>query len=200
MLKFEIKIPLYKKEYECLKAFSHNEKASNYHINYYYDSDKYEMDKLDITCSIRESNGSFTSSLKAHQDKKSECSIYYAVKASRNNDTALFQSIDVKYQGHLITYRTMFLSCNGLKVYFDKNFYLNTIDYELEISYLPECKEQADHFLVFLSKVLYNLKIISEPNELNKRRGITDCKSKRFMNRKKEIERKIKNNKYLINL
>lgn len=160
---------------------------SYYQVNYYYDSDIYELDKLDITCRIREHNGSYKAAIKAHQNKESECSIEHSTMVLNELDSTLFDQMNIKIQGYTITFRSTLLFCDKLKVRFDRNYYLNTEDYEMEIEYDLAFAQQANKLLGFFAEALHKLDETISPKEFCARANNYSSKSHRFFDRKKSL-------------
>lgn len=185
MLKFEIKVPLNIEEYKYFQNNKFNKCAINSHINYYYDSKNLELDNLGITYRIRHSDDKYIASIKAHQSKNSECSIEVSKKVKNQYDTNyFFEKLNLILQGSLITNRTVYLSCNNLKIFFDENIYFDTKDYELEMHYDLKSEQDAVNFLAYFSGELYRANLTSSINELQMRRFKLDYKSRRFFTAK----------------
>ena len=129
MLEFEKKLFLSKEEYTKLLQQKNEGSVTIVQKNHYYDSDTFEMNRLGITCRIREKNGKYKATIKAHQSKESECSIETSKAVLNENDDSLFKNLNIKYQGSLITHRTILYSKNGIKVVLDENTYLVFIEF-----------------------------------------------------------------------
>ena len=150
MIEFEKKLLLSKKEYETLMKRTVPD-ATVVQRNYYYDSDDLKMNRADITCRIREKNGSYVATMKNHSplSNTENSAIAYSPWDSR-----FFNDPTLKLQGCMTTTRTLLYRNDFLEIVLDKNDYLDCTDYELEIEYTSEKEWQAEHCLREIRKYL----------------------------------------------
>ncbi len=142
MTEYEKKIMLTKDEYEyLLKLFEKLQPSRQIQhtkqINYYFDTDALEMNRKNITCRIRIKNGQYKGIMKCHfpntdKSMEGEMELYDGL----NNNS--FIDMGLKLFGNMVTERCIVMEASGCKVVLDKNEYLGTIDYELEVEYDPE--------------------------------------------------------------
>lgn len=157
MLEYEEKILLSYEEYLILLEHVQCTEDSAIQSNYYYDTDDFKLDELGITCRIREKNGKVTATIKDHSIDSDGCSIEYSKQILSIDDDSLFENMDVKLQGKLVTERTILYSRDNCEVVIDKNTYLGYCDYELEIEYIPEQEKQKEIILRSIADILcYN--------------------------------------------
>lgn len=181
MVEYEDKIMLSYDEYLILMEYVPNTADGNsVQSNYYYDTDDYKLDELGITCRIREKNGKITATIKDHSIDSDGCSIEYSRDIASVNDTSLFEKMDVKFQGKLVTERNVFYSCNGCEAVIDKNSYLGYCDYELEIEYVPEQEKQKNIILCAIANILCYNEENNRLQEFINRKIHTKSKSARF--------------------
>lgn len=185
MLEYEKKIMLTENEYLSLLQLADKSVHSIKQINYYYDSDNLKMNKQGITCRIREKNGKYKATIKAHRSNNQDCSIEKTKEAESQYDDSLFEGLHLKYQGCLTTERTVLYCEIGCEVVLDKNTYLGTTDYELEVEYRSGMKIRAVGLLHNCLAQLYSpMTSLLIGNARTKK-----CKSKseRFFKRKEEL-------------
>ena len=150
MIEFEKKLLLSEKEYETLMKRTAPD-VTVVQRNYYYDSDDLKMNRADITCRIREKNGSYVATMKNHSplSNTENSAIAYSPWDSR-----FFNDPTLKLQGCMTTTRTLLYRNDFLEIVLDKNEYLDCTDYELEIEYTSEKEWQAEHCLREIRKYL----------------------------------------------
>ncbi len=186
MLEYEKKIPLAVEEYLYLwyKLMQAPITVLQYtQINYYYDTDDLAMNRLGITCRIREKNGAYTATIKEHACGSAECSTEISQEARNECDDVLFADKGLKLQGKLTTERLCIPSERGLEIVMDKNTYLGCTDYELEIEYRPKNEMQADKFVHYLADTLGAVFEGVNYADLLRRQASTRSKSARFFQR-----------------
>jgi len=179
MLEFEKKIILNRAEYTFLKDLF-KPSAMVTQINYYYDTDSFDMNKNGITCRIREKDSTYKTVIKDHQKEWQDCSIENIYCESSVYDDSFFKSMGLCCQGILSTNRIIFFS-NSVIIMLDKNSYLGTIDYELEIEYEPCFEKQAEQTINFIAESLVSNNYIQSANEFCMKKN-TASKSSRFFN------------------
>ena len=143
MFECEMKLPLTKREQDALLELA-DDPDETIQTNYYYDTEMLDMQRKGITCRIREHKGSFVATKKTHlangvsNEETSEATGPFDISQFGKN---------VKLYGEMITHRTVLLNINSVVAALDKNTYLGTTDYELEIEYEPEQREEAERWL-----------------------------------------------------
>lgn len=154
-----------------------------------------KMNMQGITCRIREKNGKYKATIKAHKQGNKECSIEKTKEVLDKYDDSLFSGMHLKLQGSLRTERVILYSDDKCEAVLDKNIYLGMTDYELEVEYLPEHEEQATILIDFYMSLLYPLKqwscILSQ--------RVSKCKSERFFEHKKVRESFLKHDNCSLN-
>lgn len=183
MLEYEKKIPLTEGEYCKLMKLEGEGKLRFTQTNYYYDADDLKMNMQGITCRIREKNGKYKATIKAHKQENKECSIEKTKEALNKYDDSLFSGMHLRLQGSLITERVLLYSNNGCEVVLDKNTYLGMTDYELEVEYLPEYEDHATELIYRYISFLYPLKLCM----LILSQRVSMSKSERFFERKQKL-------------
>ena len=83
------------------------------------------------------------------------------------------------------------LFCDKLTVRFDKNYYLNTTDYELEIEYDLSFLHQAEKLVVIFGEALHKLDQTISTSEFCNRYKNHVCKANRFFQRKRSLMKNI---------
>ena len=168
-LEHELKCILDSDEYDLiLKVLDTIPYIEETQINYYYDTLSEKLRYENITLRIRQKNGRFRGTIKKYL-KNSHCSEETSFKIDHIPSVMVFESVPVYLKGSLKTKRiTKYLS-ESVKIMVDKNEYLGTQDFELEI----ECPED---FLTQAGGILFLLKKIIN----SKREEGTMSKSERF--------------------
>ena len=183
MLEYEKKILLTAEEYFTLLRLKDKKQSPTIQTNYYYDTDDLKMNLQGITCRIREKNGKYKATIKAHKQANKECSIEKTKDALNKYDDSLFSGMHLKLQGSLTTERVILYSDNGCEVVLDKNMYLGMTDYELEVEYLPEYEEHASKLIYRHISFLYPLKLCM----LILSQRVSKSKSERFFEYKQKL-------------
>lgn len=155
MREFEKKMMLTKEAYDYLLQSVGQNAHSTYQTNYYFDTDDFNMNKRGITCRIRQKSGCFTATIKNHNVQKLDCSIENDLSVTDYLDLEAFSSFGARLQGDLITERTVLLKDPACEMVLDRNSYLGTVDYELEIEYLLDYEEKATQLLKETIEKLY---------------------------------------------
>lgn len=192
MLEFEKKSMLWEDEYRFLKEHRYSSGKATFQINHYYDTDSFELDHQGITCRIREKNGICIATVKEHHLKGSDCSTETSRIVKNRYDDTFFRNMDIRYQGSLETTRSVYYGRRGITILLDKNCYLGTVDYEMEIEYDLDHEALA---LAELDSVISDLTesgILKDPSEFKSRICHSRNKASRFFSRKAEIREKIK--------
>lgn len=147
MTEFEKKRLLSKDEYDYLiERFGYDERKNKKpifkQVNYYFDTDDFSMNKQDITCRVRLKGGKYKGTMKSHATG-AEASKETNIEVRDGVHDNAFIDMGLKLQGELITDRSIVLKDTHYEVVLDKNEYLGTFDYELEIEYAPEHEQGA---------------------------------------------------------
>ncbi len=103
--------------------------------------------------------------------------------------------MNIKIQGILTTERLHMYSDDCCEIVIDKNVFLNTTDYELEIEYAPGNEARVEFLLRNIAKAIQYKVAGINVEELCDRWKNTKSKSSRFFERKKTFkqnERKLK--------
>ncbi|MDX5474622.1 MAG: CYTH domain-containing protein [Bacillaceae bacterium] len=148
-IEIEFKNLLSKEEYErLLQTFNLNNNMPVKQINYYLDTDDFQLKSHGCALRIREKKGMYTLTLKqpkgnalleTHQEitidemnsiKDGNCIPQGSISAILTNDLSVNDKL-IKYFGSLTTYRFETMHESGLLV-LDKSEYLDETDYELE--------------------------------------------------------------------
>ena len=188
MVEYEKKAMLSSVEYYCLtKCFFAPQSKTTVQVNHYYDTHTYELNDKDITCRIREKDGTYKATIKTHSQGDENCSIENSKWAKNQFDTTLFKDMDLRYQGNLTTIRKVLYLTSQLRIMFDVNVYLDFIDYELEIEYDGDNGWLAENEIYRLSDILLKQGLISNRRDFYKRFKNSKSKSKRFFERKRVL-------------
>lgn len=190
MIEFEKKILLTEDEYGQLLTLGIFAEKPVKQKNYYFDTDNFDLNELNITCRIRKQNGRYKATFKAHQPDFAHCSIENSVDVKSRRDRSFFKNMNVRFQGSLTTYRREFSPCVGVTAFLDKNIYLGNPDYELEIEYSVKHERQADEFLGKIADSLYISGATLCPEEFLNRVFASESKSERFFKKKTSLKRK----------
>lgn len=187
MIEKEMKIPLKAVEYYTLRLQKNPYTHPIMQRNYYLDTNDYAMNKLGITCRIREKNGRYTSEVKVHDRQNTNCSIEINGKPKLIPDMSIFGGLNIRVQGCMETERIILSSLDGCEVALDKNTYLGITDYELEIEYTEDKKRYANNMLQTLASCISAELKDSFDRDFIKRINKSNSKSARFFKRKEEL-------------
>ena len=188
MVELEKKVILYDYEYSFLKKSLKYARTFTYQVNYYYDTNEYELDQKGITCRIRYKDGKYTPTIKEHGNDWNELSVENKYRETDYFDGTPFDGLGLFFQGFLITERTTFYPEKGVEICLDKNKYLGRTDYELEIEYEPEKKKKAEKAVDHIASLLFRRGYIPDKAVLSKRKA--SSKSARFFERKRYVKSK----------
>ena len=183
MLEFEKKLYITKKEYYLLLANKDIKTETIKQTNYYYDTESFEMNKRGITCRIRAKNGIYKATVKKHNFTEKDCSIEKTIEVSSVFDDGFFINKGLKFCGCLTTERTVIHSDDYCQLVIDKNSYLNTIDYELEIEYKSAYETSAISVLKRYVMIMNLKKDRTFFSEIIERIENSKSKSQRFFER-----------------
>jgi len=177
MIELEKKILLTDREYGfLLEHFESKSKIT--HVNFYFDTKDFALNQQNITCRIRFKNGKYRATMKCHTSSEKSFEIELKIRDGLKDNS--FLDMGLKYQGSLITKRSILMKEASYEVVLDCNEYLGVTDYELEIEYLPDYEEQACRVFKDILMILHNVTNDSiKENKLNPK-----SKSQRFFERK----------------
>ncbi|MBR4031261.1 MAG: CYTH domain-containing protein [Clostridia bacterium] len=183
MTEFEKKLILSEDEYNHLMKHLGQDKMTVTQINYYFDTDDFDMNRENTTCRIRLKNGKYMATMKLHSEgNDNSTEIDLLIRNGIYDNT--FIDMGLKLQGELITKRCLILQDDICEVVLDKNDYLGHTDYELEVEYSPGHENEALIILRCIETVL----LYNDPSltlkELALRCENTPNKSKRFFERR----------------
>lgn len=185
MAKFKKRILLTEKEYQKLvKQFSDTAKKT-IEKRHYYDTADYELSDSGIICQITEINNSFVASIKTRTSNKE---IEKVKSVYSEKDNSLFYKFHALYQGVLVTNRITLFVNNDYMVAIDKNEFLETVDYELEINYYDLNEISIKPPLTLLANALQ-----LDYEDLFLRGNFSKNKSSRFFERKKLLHNSTSN-------
>lgn len=186
MLEFEIKFMLLPKEYRILcKAFN---SPAYMQTNFYYDTQDLFYNRIGITCRIREAGNRCQATIKQHRLNSLNCSEEKTIEVRNRYDTSLFKGMNLLLQGKMKTLRKDVLMPNGVRIAVDKNIYLGTADYELEIEYDPSFESRSKDALHTIIAILSEQGLDSSIEDFCNRMKHSHTKSERFFAQKKKTE------------
>lgn len=157
-------------EFKCLLDLNHYEIILNelkkdfslksfIQVNYFYDSNNYELDKHDITFRIRQKENNLQMQLKCPVKRdgiltvKQELSedikdlpTKICTEASKWSELLPYKG-DIFLLGVLITERTKCNLNEAIEIDLDRNYYLGLVDYELEVEFGDGFKDEALSFV-----------------------------------------------------
>ncbi len=178
MKEFEKKLLLTEQEYHYVINHWNKFASVSLQTNYYFDTDDFIMNKCGITFRIREKNGTYKATIKRHHIEYSDCSDEEDLDIKPFLDPNVFLPYGVHLQGKLITERIILMKSPTCELVLDRNSYLGTVDYELEIEYTAGFDNIADSLR---SEVISALK---KRNPTIQLRIPSKSKSQRFFERK----------------
>lgn len=192
MTEFEKKLMLTRDEYDYLmENFGYESPLSPKpivkQVNYYFDTDDLAMHRQNITCRIRFKDGEYVGTMKSH-NADDAYSTETPIDVRHGLQDNSFAGMGLKLRGELTTYRCIILKDAHCEVVLDKNEYLDTTDYELEIEYFPEyAKDALGVYRVFLD-LLTRRKCALVYQERSAKEAIVPSKSNRFFERRTALD------------
>jgi len=133
-------------------------------VNYYLDTNTFELDEKDITLRIRQKKDSLRLDLKSpvlrdgalrvkNEFTRSISELPLTIKFENDewNDFISCKS-DMYLKGMLITERTIFIFNEGIEIDLDLNYYLGVMDYELEVEFQEEFQADAVELINSLAR------------------------------------------------
>ena len=121
--------------------------------NYYYDTRSEKLRRDNVTMRIREKNGKLKGTIKYHLATK-HCSVERNFRVDSIPEVMVYEGDLVYLRGRLITCRTSYFLSDTIKIMLDRNEYLNSVDFELEIESPKEFIEGAEGIMFFLQKII----------------------------------------------
>ena len=129
-------------------------------INYYYDTDQYDLLRAGITCRVRQSGAELLGQYKersvddVHRSQETEFQLCQLPLIIEKNGQTMF------YQGQLATHRKSYKISNAVKIECDVNMYLGNCDYEIEIEDSEEAYDWAKQIAEKL--LLTNINLVNK--------------------------------------
>lgn len=195
MYKYQRNIIITPYEYEILSNVIPCDSKTIHQVNYYYDSDKYEMNGMGITCYIKEIGNEYIAIVRSI-DTAGQNSFKTRSKQVQNPyDKSLFEGLKVQYKGKMICERQILYQDNLIEIMLDKNIYFDTIDYELEAIYACENENLLMHLLHYFQNIVRSCLNNNSYLNIIKQSNSAKSKSQRFFLKKKYKENQ--NNNYL---
>lgn len=158
-------------------------------INFYYDTDSFAMNRAGVTCRIRSLNGKYKATVKEHNVRMRDRNIERSRYVVSGFDNSFFEGMGIRYQGMLVTHRTIISNYDGLKIMLDKNCYLYCEDYELEIEYSPDTEFLANKFLQSIGEILNAVDASFNSEDFRLRALNSKSKANRFFERLSFIQK-----------
>ena len=149
----EIKYMLTGEEYAyLLKLFEGLPQKREMHTNHYYDTPGEKLREKNITLRIREKNGKTKGTVKRHfEDGRSTEESF---KTKGIPESMLFEGDRVCLAGELKTDRTTVFLSDTVMLMLDRNEYLGTTDFELELEYPEDFADKAEGALCLIKWLL----------------------------------------------
>lgn len=129
-------------------------------INYYYDTDQYDLLRAGITCRVRQSGAELLGQYKehsvedVHRSQENEFHLCQLPSKIEKDGRTMF------FQGQLITHRKSYKISRAVKIECDVNMYLGSCDYEIEIEYSEDAYDQAKQIAAKL--LLTNINLVNK--------------------------------------
>ena len=115
-------------------------------INYYYDTPDEEFRGGGITCRIRQKDDLLIGTVKQHE-AGGDGSVEKHFKLGSLPYKMTVDNRQVALLGQLITFRTEYKLSDSMTLMLDKNIYLGTVDYELELEYQKQNEAEATRYI-----------------------------------------------------
>ena len=183
MKEFEKKVLLTEDEYLAIFHDSPCTTPLTIQTNYYYDTPDLRYNAQGTTLRVRKKGEHFIATVKRH-DSNSNLSVEESMRVKGEFDTNFFYGYDVVFQGALTTERALVYKRNNVTATIDKNSYLKTTDYELEVEYDEGCEKDAIDMLIFIANSLNKNNRPEYVEDFIKRSERSISKSTRFFCRK----------------
>lgn len=187
MTELEKKLMLTEDEYDYLmERFGYEspliKKPITTQINYYFDTDDFLMNRQNTTCRIRLKDGKYKATMKKHSSGGDQ-STETEMEIRNGLESNAFTDMGLKLQGKLVTKRCVVFKDANCEAVLDKNEYLGHKDFELEIEYTPDHKNDAQEILKIFKELTRRDCFPAYKESLKKAHDVTS-KSSRFFERK----------------
>lgn len=162
MLERESKKIISLKEYDRINQLVKWEK-DYMQINYYFDTEDFQLAYKGITCRVREKNSflyfqikypdssdNCLARLREEKEYRIDCieeTIPYDIYEKAHIENYVSNFSDIKLRGSMITYRKECDIGSGAVLFLDKNIYLDKLDYEIELEYGANSTSRIYDFL-----------------------------------------------------
>ena len=104
-------------------------------IYYLYDTEDLKYNKKDITLCICEKQAQFVCTITRNKFNSEFGYLEKTIEINSVDDDSMFKSLDLVFKGMMVIQRVEVISLHSTAIYLDRNIYLDTKDYELEIVY-----------------------------------------------------------------
>lgn len=185
MFEYEKKGLLTQKEYEVLFHRLATGVAKT-QTNYYFDTDDGAMNRKGITCRIRKQGKMCRATIKKHCIEGDSCSVEEDLYVGNECHFGVFEALGLRFQGELMTLRTVLHQDDCCKAVLDRNTYLGYTDYEIEVEYSPHGEQRALDYLQSIAQSLVEAQLEETVETFFMRIGKGKCKSERFFERKQQ--------------
>lgn len=186
MYEFENKYPLCAEEYSYLLRQALGTLSTTRQTNYYFDTPDLCFHRRGITCRIREKGGKYIATIKEHYENGGN--LERSEIAFGEWDTRFFYGLGVSLCGTLHTTRSVIYKDDYCTVMLDKNSYLDVIDYEMEVEYVPGHQSDCEHAVVRIAEHLTKFFAEDTLSDFLARRKEAKSKSARFFERLTEMQ------------
>lgn len=188
MLEYEKKIILTKDEYLAIFMLMCKNVPVQTQINYYFDDDDLSINKKGVTCRIRVKDGKYKATVKNHNVKHPECSIEVDLMEKTEFEPEIFNAFGLRCQGELATDRCILYKDSYCEMVLDRNSYLGSMDFELEVEYCKGSEQKAKRLMENIVECLVETKQLTCVDEFLSRVGQGGSKSQRFFERLKKLK------------
>lgn len=176
-IEHEKKMLLSESEYTLLQGLLNSGRAQEYdQSNFYYDTVTNTLNRQNTTLRIRLKNGNLTGTRKTHRAGETRSTEeHFGV-----TDVPSGFAVDGQYvvlKGSLHTHRTEVHLSKDLTLFLDRNEYLDTVDYELELEYAAD-ESRAEGVMLLIGALLHRSdKMPSSPKSERFFLRLTKCGS-----------------------
>lgn len=168
---YEKKMLLEKDEFELIDRFLASAGGEiSEHINYYFDTPEDKFRTSNTTCRVRQCEDELCGTLKHHTCLDGDCisdEDSFDVDELKSNFDIGHDRVSMK--GQMYTRRREIKITPDITLMLDRNIYLGTIDYELEIEYELSSESEVEGIVAFIEKALKRKNV-----------GLPESKSERF--------------------
>ncbi len=186
MYEFENKYPLSAEEYTYLLHQVFDNSSAIHQTNYYFDTPELVFHRRGITCRIREKDGKYVATIKEHHGDGGN--LERSEAAFGEWDTRFFHGLGVSLCGSLHTVRSIVYKDDFCTVMLDKNSYLDAVDYEMEVEYVPGHKSDCERVVARIAEHLAKFFAPNTPLDFLARGESAKSKSARFFERLTELQ------------